>query len=199
MSDVSGPTHGFCKRCLIAYEADSVFHSDEHDCIAHLKLALRKSRERERTTGFAVATRMLGILEELTHRPETGGVDYKVFTSAGPNGKGVVGGSIEEQTIPAEKVSGIFAALLAMYERMGDWSPYEAEKERAYRMEVAATRCLAALTVVQDLVEKAVRKADSDPGLLDAQETIRATLASLPQQDLAVLQSFAGRADSLPG
>lgn len=194
MSDESAPTHGFCKRCLIAYEADSVFHEDEQDCIAHLKLALKKSRERERSVGFAVATRMIGVLEELVHRPEAGGVDYKVFTSMGPNGKGVVGGSIEERAVPAAQISGIFAALLSMYERMGDWSPLEAERERADEMQLSATTLLKTLQRVELLLEL-----DSPESLAEAREEVRSALGELPRQALEELQFFADRMESLPG
>lgn len=176
MSDTPSLSRGYCKVCLIRYGEGDPPHEDLTDCVAALRAALENSSERARSVAFAVSTRLMGILEELIHQPEAGGVHY--FTMEDDEK-----GEVRKKMIPANQVSGIFAALLSMYERMGDWSPYQAEKDRANDMQAIAARLLTRLEAIETLAI-----AHGDDQIVSQ---VRSALDSIPQPELSVLQSAA--------
>jgi hypothetical protein len=111
---MSETIHKVCENCeLLSLEGN---HDGPRQCIKAFQRAMIEQRESAQRQGMEMSIHFLRALEELSIRPDVG---FR-YTIINPE-------TNEQQVLPAQHVSGIFASLLRVYRQQ---SEFKTDKEQ---------------------------------------------------------------------
>lgn len=110
--------HSVCETCGLLNEEGQ--HPLTTDCIKALRIAMFKQKQSAERIGLDISIHFLRALEELSIRPDVG---FR-YTIINPE-------TGEQQQLPPQHVSGVFASLLKVYREQSDFKPDEQQRRVA--------------------------------------------------------------------
>jgi hypothetical protein len=110
--------HSVCSTCGLLNEEGQ--HPLTTDCIKALRIAMLKQKASAESIGMDISIHFLRALEELSIRPDVG---FR-YTFMNPE-------TGDQEELPPQQVSGIFASLLRVYRQQSDFKPDEEQQRLA--------------------------------------------------------------------
>lgn len=124
-----------CETCGLASEGEN--HKHLSDCVKALRIAMVKQRQSAERIGLDMSIHFLRALEELAIRPDVG-FRYTVWNPE----KG------EQQELPPQQVSGVFASILRVYREQSNFKPDEEQRSIASHWSWVAGKLAGSLQLI---------------------------------------------------
>lgn len=169
-------SHRVCETCGLIVDGDEL-HQDKDECIKRLRVAMLKQKQAAERIGMDISVHFLRALEELSIRPDVG---FR-YTILNPE-------TGEQQILPPQHVSGVFASLLKVYREQSDFKSDEQQRKIATHWAWVAGQIGGLLQTFMDryeiedadkvealaLLERVAVDDGTGPGIVELQEELRA-------------------------